>query len=60
MTPKWRVKLYELDTQGAWVDRGICDAVCKFVRSIGGPALIALGENSDSITLKSKIMVMAH
>jgi hypothetical protein len=44
---RWRVKLYELDPQGAWLDRGT-----------GGAALVDNGPESDSSISKYCISVV--
>jgi hypothetical protein len=59
-TNGWRVKLYQLDSDGAWQDQGTGLVTCKFVASKEGPAIVVANdeeENSDNsnVLLESKI-----
>lgn len=54
-SPGWRVKLYELEPDGAWLDQGTGNVQCKFDPEIGGPAIIAMSEDSSEVILRSKI-----
>jgi hypothetical protein len=52
----WRVKLYELEQSGTWVDHGIGFAYIQLVSSFNGPALCVISEsNQDHYLLESKI-----
>ncbi len=52
----WRVKLYELEPEGAWVDKGTGFVICCILPSLGCPALVVTSEESDDkILLQSKI-----
>jgi hypothetical protein len=51
----WRVKLYQLESEGAWQDQGTGVVQCKSVPSIG-PAICFSKEDSESSHfLQSKI-----
>ena len=54
---RWRVKLYELETQGTWLDQGTGFVSCQHVQNIGSPALIVSGEEGKPVLLESKIML---
>ena len=52
----WRIKLYELEEQGAWIDKGTGFVHCKVVNELGGPALVIRSEENDGVIFfKSKI-----
>lgn len=56
----WRVKLYQLDSEGAWQDQGTGLVSCKFVASKEGPAIVVTNDeeensNNSNILLESKI-----
>lgn len=52
----WRIKLYELEEQGAWIDKGTGFVHCKVVSELGGPALVIRSEENDGVIFfKSKI-----
>lgn len=49
----WRVKLYQLDSAGAWLDRGTGSVSCSTAES--DSYLILVDEDDGSILLQSKI-----
>jgi hypothetical protein len=52
----WRVKLYELEQSGTWVDHGIGFAYIQLLSTFSGPALSVVSEsNHDQHLLQSKI-----
>ena len=52
----WRVKLYELEQSGTWVDHGIGFAFIQLTSNFNGPALCVFSEtNNDQFLLQSKI-----
>lgn len=52
----WRVKLYELEQSGTWVDLGVGYVVVQVVIELGGPALCVVSEaERDKYLLVSKI-----
>ena len=52
----WRVKLYELETTGNWIDLGVGYVVVQIVTELGGPALCIVSEQEkDKYILVSKI-----
>ena len=51
----WRVKLYQLETEGSWLDQGTGFVECKFISEIRAPALIVKNEDNDEVLLQSKI-----
>jgi hypothetical protein len=52
----WRVKLYELEQSGTWVDHGIGFAYIQLVSTFNGPALCVISEsNQEHYLLESKI-----
>lgn len=52
----WRIKLYELEDQGAWIDKGTGFVHCKVVNELGGPALVIRSEENDGVIFfQSKI-----
>lgn len=54
---KWRVKLYELEANGTWLDQGTGFVSCQHVQNIGSLALVITGEEgSNHILLESKIV----
>lgn len=55
-TPKWRVKLYELEHTGMWVDHGIGYATIEMDSELNGPALCVISESEPGkYLMKSKI-----
>ncbi|CAM9804549.1 unnamed protein product, partial [Discosporangium mesarthrocarpum] len=52
----WRVKLYQLNEEGQWDDRGTGHISCRFVESIGGTALVVLSEQNGRELLQSKVV----
>ena len=55
---EWRIKLYELEEQGAWIDKGTGFVQCKVVPTVGGPALVIRNEANDGeVFFQSKIQV---
>lgn len=54
--PKWRVKLYELEHTGTWVDHGIGYATVEMDSDLSGPALCVTSETDPGkYLMKSKI-----
>jgi hypothetical protein len=54
----WRIKLYELEEQGAWIDKGTGFVNSKVVAELGGPALVIRSEENDGVIFfQSKIQV---
>lgn len=51
----WRVKLYQLECEGSWLDQGTGFVECKYVPSIRAPALIINSEGNTEVLLQSKI-----
>ena len=51
----WRIKLYILDTEGAWLDQGTGFVDCKFPKKLSGPAIVVTNEESTEILLQSKV-----
>ena len=52
----WRVKLYELENSGNWVDHGIGFSYIQLSSSLEGPVLAVISEkNSEEFLLQSKI-----
>lgn len=45
----WRIKLYELEEQGAWIDKGTGFVHVKVVSELGGPALVIRSEENDGV-----------
>lgn len=55
-TPIWRVKLYELEHTGTWVDHGIGHATVEMVNDLNGPALCVASESEQGkYLMRSKI-----
>lgn len=52
----WRIKLYELDAQGAWLDRGTGYVDIR-VESEPAPALVIVSEEDNSELLRSKVQL---
>ena len=51
----YRVKLYELEHSGSWVDRGVGHVTVMMVTELQGPALCILSEETGTFLLQSKI-----
>jgi len=51
----WRVKLYQLNLQGQWDDRGTGHICCTFVENLGS-CLLILSEDSQKELLKCKVL----
>lgn len=51
----WRVKLYQLNDEGQWDDRGTGHISCRFVESLGGIALVVLAEYDGRELMQSKV-----
>ena len=52
----WRVKLYELEADGAWVDKGTGYVACRILPRLGCPGLMVTNEeNPNEMLLKSRI-----
>jgi len=45
----WRIKLYELEDEGSWIDKGTGFVHCKVVGELGGPALVIRSEENDGV-----------
>lgn len=55
MTP-WRVKVYQLEPEGAWTDKGTGFVSCRRATETEGPKLIVMDEFKEGeIMLQSKI-----
>jgi protein phosphatase-4 regulatory subunit 3 len=54
-TSGWRVKLYQLAKEGAWIDHGTGHVSCKYVQSLGGLAIVVINENDNSTLLQSRV-----
>lgn len=53
----WRIKLYELEEQGAWIDKGTGFVHVKVVNELGGPALVIRSEENDGVIFfQSKVI----
>ena len=53
----WRIKLYELEEQGAWIDKGTGFVHVKVVSEFGGPALVIRSEENDGVIFfQSKVI----
>mmetsp|Transcript_31052 Transcript_31052/g.41037 ORF Transcript_31052/g.41037 Transcript_31052/m.41037 type:complete len:785 (-) Transcript_31052:262-2616(-) len=51
----WRVKLYQLNEQGQWDDRGTGHICCTYVENLGN-SLVILSEDNQQELMKSKIL----
>ena len=51
----WRVKLYQLETEGAWQDQGTGVVHCKNVAPLGPAICVSKEEDESMVFLKSKI-----
>ncbi|CAM9800197.1 unnamed protein product, partial [Ectocarpus sp. 8 AP-2014] len=51
----WRVKLYQLNDEGQWDDRGTGHISCRAVESLGGTALVVLAEEDGRELMQSKV-----
>lgn len=52
----WRVKLYELEPEGAWVDKGTGYVACRIAPTLNCPALVVTSEDDEEvILLESKL-----
>ena len=45
----WRIKLYELEEEGAWIDKGTGFVHVKYVTELGCPALVIRSEENDGV-----------
>ena len=54
-TMRWRVKLYELEFQGNWLDQGTGYVCCQHVQNLGCHALVVFDEKIKSVLLESPI-----
>ena len=54
-TMRWRVKLYELESQGNWLDQGTGYVSCQHVQNLGCHALVVFDEKIRNILLESPI-----
>eukprot|EP00126_Sphaerothecum_destruens_P003558 Sdes_comp17311_c0_seq1m6517 len=52
-----RVKVYALNEEYAWVDKGTGFVTCAFVKEMGGLALVVRSEVDGSLLLESKILM---
>jgi protein phosphatase-4 regulatory subunit 3 len=52
----WRARLYQLDAQGQWADRGTGHVKVAFLASLGGPALHVVCETTGKDLLQSRIL----
>lgn len=55
ITKGWRVKLYQLESEGAWQDQGTGVVHCKSVATLGPAICVSKEDNDDSYFLQSKI-----
>ena len=53
IAPGWRVKLYQLETGGAWLDQGTGSATYR--NSEGGPMIVVMNMDNTEALLESKI-----
>jgi hypothetical protein len=54
----YRVKLYQLEADGAWVDIGTGNLICSYVEELKAPALILTSEDDPQhVLLMSKIQL---
>lgn len=51
----WRVKLYQLESEGSWLDQGTGFVECKYIPNIQAPALIVQNEDDGMLLLQAKI-----
>ena len=52
----WRVKLYELEAEGAWVDKGTGYAACRILSGVNAPGLVVTNEEKPhDVLLRSRI-----
>jgi hypothetical protein len=54
MSGHWRVKLYQLDEEGSWVDKGTGSVCCQRGQS-GATSIVVHSEHDDSVVLESPI-----
>ena len=52
---EWRVKLYELEAQGAWLDKGTGHVKVHLTDGSSEPALLMIDEDTKETVLHSKI-----
>lgn len=52
----WRVKLYQLESEGTWLDQGTGYVTCKNLPNLGGTAVVVMREDDSSLLLQSKIL----
>ncbi len=45
----WRIKLYELEDEGSWIDKGTGFVHCKVVTDLGWPSLVIRSEENDGV-----------
>ena len=54
----FRVKVYNLEPVGSWIDKGTGHVGCNYIHELQGPALVVYSENDPSaILIQSKIQV---
>jgi hypothetical protein len=51
----WRVKLYQLEDEGTWKDRGTGSVTSQYVQDLDGPALVVISEDTKGVLLQSRI-----
>ena len=56
-TAGWRVKLYQLNDEGQWDDRGTGSIMVKHLDTFGGPGVSVTSEDGDEDLLQSRIIV---
>lgn len=49
------MKLYQLNDEGQWDDRGTGHISCRTVESLGGTALVVLAEDEGRELMQSKV-----
>jgi hypothetical protein len=45
----WRIKLYELEEEGSWIDKGTGFVHCKIISEMGGPVIVIRSEENDGV-----------
>lgn len=45
----WRIKLYELEDEGSWIDKGTGFVHCKVISGMGGPVIVIRSEENDGV-----------
>ncbi len=54
----YRVKLYHLESEGAWMDVGTGNLICIYLEELKAPALVLTSEEDNvTILLKSRIQL---